>query len=98
MTTWIETESGNLINADAVAEFAIIGPYAIGDREGYYDLYALGVGEVQMCFSLDNLGTKAFRDSHRYLIQHRRYEECDEVLARLKETLRTGGRYFSARA
>jgi hypothetical protein len=99
--TWIETISGNLINSDAVKEFAVIGPYRIpdvGSEDGIqlYDLYALNVGDVEMSHFCELKGTRPFRDSHRYLLQHMSYEDCNEVFKRLKETLRLGGRYFCA--
>jgi hypothetical protein len=102
--TWIETESGNLINSDAVSEFTIIGPYNLSEppgecdrKEGYYSLYALNVGEPEVIHhSTMKEFPKVFRDSHRYLIQLCSYKECEFVLDRLKETLRNGGRYFDA--
>jgi hypothetical protein len=100
---WIESESGNLINSDAVREIVIVGPYDIDDDlTGLYDLYCFNIGEV---FTIHETAEGAlvrgqvFRDAHRYLIQHARsHEECRRVLERLKEALRNGSRYFDARA
>jgi hypothetical protein len=97
MPTWIKSESGILINSDAVKEFAIIGPYKLGDDEPeeerrYYDLYALGVGDVEVSYGPTR---KPFADAHRYLVQHTDHEERNEVLRCLKQTLRTGGRYLA---
>jgi hypothetical protein len=91
--TWIESESGNLIASDAVREFGIIGPidppagWYMGS--GYWDFYAFGVGEVILRHD------KAYRDQHRYLLQHRSYDACFHVFEELKRAIRKGKPYFS---
>ena len=103
--TWIQTESGNLINSDAVREFAIIGPYEITEsgeehpgtqRYDLYDLYAFGVGEVYTCHEKPHWCHKPFRDGNRYLVLHMGQEECEFVFGRLREAIRNGDPYFDA--
>ena len=85
--TWIESESGNLINSDRVGEFGIVGPYFIEGMK-LFDLYAFGVGLWEHA--------PAYR-TDRYLIQHADYEDCKKVLARVREGIADGLNLVSAK-
>ncbi len=97
MSMWIESQSGNLINLDAIREFGIIVNDTRGEGDPFeyphvsYDLYAFDVGHVEQ-----SLGRrKPFADSHRYLLQHARHEECAHVFKKLKDAIKTGASYFN---